>query len=99
MASGCIIGKCPVCDELIWEDEWDMIHDKIIHTECRKGYIKTRYGMDEAQFLRLMGAQELKKDIAFMKEGEKERRKLTMECLSNMEKRLKELEKVKEKNK
>ncbi|GEM_PF-2532896 len=93
MASGCIIGKCPVCDELIWEDEWDIIHDKIIHSWCKKQYIKSRYGMDESQFLRLMGATELKKDIEFMKETEKERHKLTMECISNMGKRLKELEK------
>lgn len=22
MASGCIVGECPVCDNLVFEDEW-----------------------------------------------------------------------------
>nr|WP_259547947.1 hypothetical protein [Heyndrickxia oleronia] len=35
MASGCILGSCPVCDDLIWEDEWDMTTDgKMVHEQC-----------------------------------------------------------------
>ena len=35
MASGCILGTCPVCDDLIWEDEWDMTTDgKMVHEQC-----------------------------------------------------------------
>ncbi|MBU5214503.1 hypothetical protein [Heyndrickxia oleronia] len=35
MASGCILGSCPVCDDLIWEDEWDMTTDgKMVHENC-----------------------------------------------------------------
>ncbi len=64
MASGCIMGTCPVCDELVWEDDWDIIDDIIIHAGCRRGYIKNKYGMNEKQFLRLCGASELRKEIA-----------------------------------
>ena len=39
MASGCILGNCPVCDELVWEDSWDMIDDGkdliMVHPECK----------------------------------------------------------------
>jgi hypothetical protein len=35
MASGCIIGECPVCGEHIYEDEWLLVDDVLIHEECR----------------------------------------------------------------
>ena len=39
MTSGCIMGNCPVCDDLVWEGEWDMVDegDKLIfvHPECK----------------------------------------------------------------
>ena len=41
MASGCIMGDCPVCEELVWEDDWDMIDPGpeelliFIHPECK----------------------------------------------------------------
>ena len=35
MAGGCIIGTCPVCDDLVFEDEWQMTNDeKIVHEKC-----------------------------------------------------------------
>lgn len=38
MASGCIMGDCPVCDELVWEDNWDLVDGEdliFVHTECK----------------------------------------------------------------
>ena len=34
MASGCIVGECPVCDEWIFEDEWNLLGDIILHEGC-----------------------------------------------------------------
>jgi hypothetical protein len=36
MASGCIVGHCWVCDDLVWEDEIDIIDEHVIHRECRE---------------------------------------------------------------
>lgn len=39
MASGCIMGNCPVCDELVWEGDWDFIDTGkeliMVHPECK----------------------------------------------------------------
>ena len=36
MASGCILGTCWVCNELIWENEpWEIYKDDLIHRECK----------------------------------------------------------------
>lgn len=64
MASGSIIiDSCPVCGELVWEDEWRIFDNIIMHPRCVKGYVKGKYGMNESQFLRLCGAQELRQEI------------------------------------
>ena len=34
MANGCIVGECPVCDELIFEDEWTLLGDIMLHERC-----------------------------------------------------------------
>lgn len=38
MASGCIIGDCSICGELVWEDdEWRIEQDgQVEHDECSK---------------------------------------------------------------
>lgn len=39
MESGCIIEySCPVCGEMVWEDEWDIVGNDIIHETCRGEY-------------------------------------------------------------
>lgn len=38
VASGCILGECPVCNELVWEDEWDMAGEVIVHSFCKRKY-------------------------------------------------------------
>lgn len=92
MASGCIMGTCPACDELVWEDEWDMIDDTIIHASCRRGYIKNKYGMNEKQFLRLCGASELRKEITATIEELKSSTAFYMEKLQLLESQLNEIE-------
>lgn len=36
MASGCILGECPYCSELIWEDEIFLFsrYERIAHLKC-----------------------------------------------------------------
>ncbi|WP_144597422.1 hypothetical protein [Bacillus cereus] len=35
MASGCILGDCPICDELIFEDEIDFDqYNNMVHRRC-----------------------------------------------------------------
>ena len=40
MSSGCIITECPLCDEIIWEDDENIsyIGDMIIHRKCKVEY-------------------------------------------------------------
>ncbi|MEG1565088.1 MAG: hypothetical protein RR365_15425 [Bacteroides sp.] len=99
MASGCIIGECPVCGEIVWEDDWDIVGDIIIHETCRKAYFKAKYHISEQQFNRLMGAEELRKDIAEAKTHFAADIKLLEEGyghqIAELEKRLKHLEKNK----
>ena len=53
MASGCIISMAyPECDDIVWEDEWDMVKDTIIHSKCRMVHITRKYGLSEEQFNR-----------------------------------------------
>ena len=92
MASGCIMGTCPVCDELVWEDEWDMIDDIIIHASCRRRYIKEKYGMNEKQFLRLCGTAELRKEITETIEELKRSTAFYMEKLLLLESKLNKIE-------
>ena len=98
MASGCIIGTCPVCGEIVWEDEWDIVGNIIIHERCRKAYFKATYHLSEQQFNRLMGAAELRKDIAEAKTQLAEDIRLLKEGygdqIENLEKRLNALEKA-----
>lgn len=36
MASGCILGECPVCNDHIYEDEWDLNKfDQLVHERCK----------------------------------------------------------------
>lgn len=87
------MGTCPVCDELVWEDEWDIIDDSIIHAACRGEYIKKKHGMNEKQFLRLWGADELRKEIRATMEDLSNTASYYMERLESLEERLDEIEK------
>jgi hypothetical protein len=95
MASGCLMGECPVCKELVWEDEWTMIdcNDVIIHERCRKQYIKDTYGISEYQFQRLYGAKELGKYILQLRNNLQESQKFYESRIRNLESQLKLIEK------
>lgn len=96
MACGCIVANsCPACGDPVWEDEWIEFQDQIMHERCKKKYIKDRYGMSEPQFLRLMGAQVLKREIELMRQVEIESHRNTMEQLDKLAERLNDLEKRK----
>jgi hypothetical protein len=73
MPSGCIMGTCPVCNEHVWEDEWDMVGDIIVHADCKVNYkrsvseaikdLEEKYGTKEleAAFIQWYAAMRRKK--------------------------------------
>lgn len=63
MSSGCILGLCPACGEDICEDEWTIVGDAIIHERCQRTYIQQRFHISEAQYRRLIKAEQLRNDI------------------------------------
>lgn len=64
MASGCIIHeKCPVCGDIIWEDQWDIVGDTFVHDTCRREYIKKTLHISDTQFTRLYGIEEIREEI------------------------------------
>jgi len=38
MASGCIVARCWICEEPVYEDEADFIGDNFVHNECKQYY-------------------------------------------------------------
>lgn len=57
MASGCIMGECPVCKELVFEDNWSELayqkYEKFIHVgQCHQKYKKTGELQEENKRLR-----------------------------------------------
>jgi hypothetical protein len=73
MASGCILGKCPVCDEFIWEDsDFDFVelpatmngnHESMVHIRCRELINRDREAVamildKEEQFRELIAAKD-----------------------------------------
>ncbi|MDF2790462.1 MAG: hypothetical protein K0S80_3563 [Neobacillus sp.] len=58
MASGCIVGECPVCKELVFEDEWSGLayerYNKFIHIgQCHQRYKKAGELLEENRLLRM----------------------------------------------
>ena len=95
MASGCILGDCPVCGDLIYEDEWDIIDDIIIHEDCKKQYIQDKYGMSEEQLQQLCEAQELKRDIEDTERELQHSMKYFLQQINVLKKRLEAVERGK----
>lgn len=91
VASGCIVGDCPVCGDLIWEDEFDIVVNTTIHDRCKKQYIKSTYHMSEEQFQRFVGVNELRKNIEEAKKTEEERHRWSLDLISKLEKELLDL--------
>lgn len=93
MASGCIMGTCPECGDLVWEDDWIMYDDKIMHPDCRRSYIRRRSGMSEEQFERLTRAQSLREEIQETRQIIAESVKFWNERLAALEKELAKVKK------
>lgn len=67
MASGCILGKCPICNDHIWEDEWDMYADTILHERCKREFIENSLKITNGQFEKLSKEQDISKEIECLK--------------------------------
>ena len=64
MASGCILNlACPICDEIVWEDNWVLAIDEFVHFECQKLYIMRSTGISQKQFNKLYGIDDLKAQV------------------------------------
>ena|SRR3990167_4151370 len=92
MASGCIMGECPVCEDIVWEDEWRYFDDVFMHQKCVSEYLKNRRGMSKEQFLKLCGAQELRQAIQDTRQSFKDSMDFYTEKLDSLEAQLAEIE-------
>ena len=88
IASGCIVAACSACYDLIWEDEFDFAGDIMLHSRCKKSYIKCVYHMTEEQFEKLVGVNQLKQEIEQMKELERERHNINLVAIKALENKL-----------
>ena len=66
--------------------------DTIIHERCRRQHIKNTTGMSEAQFLRLAGASELRKDVEALKQSMNATLEFYGERLQQIEQQLNQIE-------
>lgn len=71
MASGCIIGECPICDDLIWEDEEIVFGpDVFYHKKCLK--------KKEVKTVEIYASEEIEADLSKLKD-------IIKYCLSEIE--------------
>lgn len=102
MASGIIIGTCPECGDLIWEDQWQIAIDdgftfEITHEgKCARDRFRRRHGMSESQFQRAAGIPGLEKDLLALSSAfQSDLRDLEGRYRSELEKLLKRLQSIK----
>jgi hypothetical protein len=93
MASGCIMGECPACGDIVCEDEWRIFDKLIMHPRCVPDYVKKKHRMNEDQFLRLCGAQELRQVIQDTRESFKDSMDFYNAKLQDLEEQLVSIEK------
>ena len=67
MASGCIMGECWVCDELVWEDEWLVYNDLIIHEKCKRNAILQTRNIKNFNLTQAKKISEIQEDIEILK--------------------------------
>ena len=68
MASGCIVGTCPVCNELIWEDEWDITEEgTMLHERCKVKYIAKQMRITEEHLETLSETKKIEIEIEDIK--------------------------------
>jgi hypothetical protein len=86
------MGDCPVCGAIVCEDEWRIFDDLIMHPRCVPDYVKQKYGMNESQFLRICGAQELRQAIQDTRESFKDSMDFYNTKLQDLEEQLVRIE-------
>lgn len=42
MASGCILGECPICGSWLYEDEAEFVGGRVVHEECDKSHLSRK---------------------------------------------------------
>ncbi|MBY7110359.1 hypothetical protein ILT06_05370 [Bacillus sp. 17RED48] len=68
MASGCIIAECPICEDLVFEDEWILDqYDNVVHERC----LKKRNNNNKTIHLLNQEIQSLEKRIKELEEQNK----------------------------
>jgi len=84
MASGCIMEiQCLVCGEIVWEDEWDMHGEIIVHRWCKGDAILKAKNTTRFQYSQVKSLENIKSDMQSVKN-------LITHCQKEME-RLEEL--------
>jgi hypothetical protein len=89
MASGAILGICPVCNEHIWEDQWDIYEDTIIHEDCKNKFIANKLKVTNSQFNKLSKEQKIKLEIEDLKRDMESTFKYYLDRINKLEKQLK----------
>ena len=69
MPCGCVIcDECPVCGELVYDDEWTIIGDVILHEECKDTFMANQLKCTAGQVRILNKQEQIKQDIADLRE-------------------------------
>jgi len=89
MASGAILGICPVCNEHIWEDQWDIEGETIIHEECKSRFIEDSMKITNGQFKKLTKENYIQKQIEDFRTDLKNTLKYYTDEINRLERMLK----------
>lgn len=89
MASGCIMGYCTVCEEIVWEDDWDYYNNEIIHPKCALKHKKLNIGLNT----KICEAKDIKSQIEDLKQTFKESMDFYNKEIARLENELKKLQK------
>lgn len=91
MASGAILGTCPICGDVIWEDEWDIFDDSIIHERCkRKAAIKAAR-MSTEQYDKLCETRKVENEIKDLKKDMEDTFKYYKNQITELENKLEKI--------
>lgn len=89
MASGCIMGYCPVCKEIVWEDNCGYYYNEIMHPECASKHEK----VNSKLYTKICEAKDLKSQIEDLKQTFKESMDFYNKEIARLENELKKLQK------
>lgn len=64
MPCGCIVGECPVCKDDIYDDEFMLVGDVMIHERCKDKFMADKLRCTEGQAKILNKQEQIKLDIA-----------------------------------